>query len=217
LSRLKELYIFTLYFTRMQELYIINDFTYAIYHRDYQVREPVEVRIYPDSIVILNYGGPDRSIKTESFKTGMIKPRRYRNRRLGDFLKELELTEGRATGIPRIKKALKENGSPDPFFDFDEERTYFEVDFYIHPAFKDEIGVDSTLNNPDLNGGLNDGQQNVLRLIQKNEGIKVKEISIRLNSPIDTVDKQIKVLIKKNLIERQGSKKTGGYYKKTEN
>jgi len=111
----------------------------AIYHRDYQVREPVEVRIYPDSIVILNYGGPDRSIKTETFKKGTIKPRRYRNRRLGDFLKELELTEGRATGIPRIRKALKDNGSPEPYFDFDEDRTYFEVDFYIHPAFKAEI------------------------------------------------------------------------------
>lgn len=60
-----------------------------LYHRDYQVREPVEIRIYPDSITILNYGGPDRSIKMESFEEGIIKPRRYRNRRLGDFLKEL--------------------------------------------------------------------------------------------------------------------------------
>lgn len=91
--------------------------------------------------MILNYGGPDRSIKTEAFQLGTIKPRRYRNRRLGDFLKELELTEGRATGIPRIRKALKENGSPEPFFDFDEDRTYFEVDFYIHPAFKDDRSI----------------------------------------------------------------------------
>ena len=193
----------------------------AVYHRDYQVREPVEVRIFPDCIAILNYGGPDRSIKSELFKTGTIKPRRYRNRRLGDFLKELELTEGRATGIPRIRKALKVNGSPDPFFDFDDERTYFEVDFQIHPAFIDEINVvntDFTLNsnviNGGLNGGLNGGQQNVFRLIKENEGIKVKDISIQLNSPIDTVDKQIKVLINKNLIERRGSKKTGGYYMK---
>ena len=65
-----------------------------------------------------------------------------------------------------------------------------------------------------LNGGLNGGQQNVFRLIKENEGIKVKDISIQLNSPIDTVDKQIKVLINKNLIERRGSKKTGGYYMK---
>ncbi|NHB69854.1 RNA-binding domain-containing protein [Perlabentimonas gracilis] len=93
----------------------------AFYHRDYQVREPIEIRVYPDSIVILNYGGPDRSIKADAFKTGAIKPRRYRNRRLGDFLKELELTEGRATGIPRIRKALSDNSSPEPLFDFDED------------------------------------------------------------------------------------------------
>ena len=33
-----------------------------------------------------------------------------------------------------------------------------------------------------------------------------------INMPIDTVDKHIRVLIKKNLIERRGSRKTGGYY-----
>lgn len=27
-------------------------------------------------------------------------PRRYRNRRLGEFLKELDFTEGRSTGVP---------------------------------------------------------------------------------------------------------------------
>ncbi|WP_421811312.1 ATP-binding protein [Flagellimonas sp.] len=82
----------------------------ALYHRDYQVREPVEIRIYPESITILNFGGPDRSIKMRTFNKDVIKPRRYRNRRLGDFLKELDLTEGRATGIPIIRKTLRENG-----------------------------------------------------------------------------------------------------------
>ena len=66
--------------------------------------------------------------------------------------------------------------------------------------------------NGGLNDGLNDGQQKVIQLIQENEGIKVKDISLQLNMPIDTIDKHIRVLIKKNLIERRGSKKTGGYY-----
>ena len=107
----------------------------ALYHWDYQVREPVEIRIYPDSIIILNYGGPDRSIKMKAFEEGVIKPRRYRNRRLGDFLKELDLTEGRATGIPTIRKALLKNGSPLAFFDTDEDRSFFEVNITIHPVF----------------------------------------------------------------------------------
>jgi ATP-dependent DNA helicase RecG len=105
----------------------------ALYHRDYQVREPVEIRIYPNSIVILNYGGPDRSIKMTSFDSGNIRPRRYRNRRLGDFLKELKLTEGKATGIPAILKALKDNGSPAPHFDTDDDRSFFEIELFKHP------------------------------------------------------------------------------------
>ena len=37
--------------------------------------------------------------------------RRYRNRRIGDFLKELKLVEGRNTGIPTILHAMEANGS----------------------------------------------------------------------------------------------------------
>lgn len=108
----------------------------AFYHRDYQQREPIEIRIYPNSIIIINHGGPDRSIRMESFNMGTVRSRRYRNRRLGEFLKELELTEGRATGIPTILKNLKVNGSPAPRFYTDEERTFFEVELFIHPEFK---------------------------------------------------------------------------------
>jgi ATP-dependent DNA helicase RecG len=107
----------------------------AFYHRDYQQREPIEIRIYPHSIVFLNHGGPDRSISLEAFAQGQVRSRRYRNRRLGEFLKELELTEGRATGIPTILKELRENGSPEPKFLTDNDYTYFEVELFIHPVF----------------------------------------------------------------------------------
>ncbi|MPM74915.1 hypothetical protein SDC9_121904 [bioreactor metagenome] len=107
----------------------------AFYHRDYQQREPIEIRIYPNSIIFINQGGPDRSIQLQAFNTGLVRSRRYRNRRLGEFLKELELTEGRATGIPTIHKALKDNGSPEPRFNSDDNRTFFEVELFIHPTF----------------------------------------------------------------------------------
>lgn len=98
----------------------------ALYHRDYQEREPVEISIEPTHIDILSYAGPDRSITTEAIKAAQkLKARRYRNRRLGDFLKELDLTEGRATGIPSIQKALKENGSDKASIETDNDRTFF--------------------------------------------------------------------------------------------
>ena len=184
----------------------------AIYHRDYQEREPVEIRIYPDSICILNYGGPDRSIKAEAFNVGPIKPRRYRNRLLGDFLKELDLTEGKATGIPRMKKALKENGSQEPKFDFDEDRTFFEVDFFTHPLFIDQNNnADSgkNLNSSNLSETLNENAMHVLLIIKRDPNITASEISIELNISSRTVQKQIANLKKVGIIERIGSRKSG--------
>lgn len=122
----------------------------AFYHRDYQQREPIEIRIYTNSIVFINRGGPDRSIRLESFDNGQVRNRRYRNRRLGEFLKELQLTEGRATGIPTILKALKDNGSPAPSFKSDDERTYFEVEISIHPAFEQTKRNDVKMETNDL-------------------------------------------------------------------
>lgn len=64
--------------------------------------------------------------------------RRYRNRRIGEFFKELKMTEGRCTGIPKIIKALKDNGSPAPLFKTDDERSYFLTILKIHPDAKIE-------------------------------------------------------------------------------
>jgi ATP-dependent DNA helicase RecG len=44
----------------------------AMYHRSYELREPVEVRVNPDGIVILSYPGPDPSIKIESWPVGTV-------------------------------------------------------------------------------------------------------------------------------------------------
>ena len=105
----------------------------AVYHRSYELREPVEVRVNPDGIEIVSYPGPDASIRIEALNGDKIVARRYRNRRIGEFLKELDLTEGRCTGIPTIRAAMAENGSPPARFSTDEGRTYFLVELPVHP------------------------------------------------------------------------------------
>lgn len=74
----------------------------ALYHRSYEHREPIEVRVSPEELIVLSYPGPDRSVRLAQLRAGRAVPRRYRNRRIGEFLKELELTEGRSTGVPKI-------------------------------------------------------------------------------------------------------------------
>jgi ATP-dependent DNA helicase RecG len=94
----------------------------AVYHRSYEEREPIEVRVSPSEVAILSFPGPDRSISLEALRAGRAISRRYRNRRVGEFLKELRLTEGRATGIPKIIRAMRDNGSPSPLFETDDDR-----------------------------------------------------------------------------------------------
>ena len=97
----------------------------AVYHRAYDVREPIEVRIERDRIEIVSFPGPDRSVTQEGLRKYRVSNRRYRNRRIGDFLKELHLTEGRNTGFKKILDALEENGSPKPEFETDDDHSYF--------------------------------------------------------------------------------------------
>ena len=104
----------------------------AIYHRSYEQREPVEVRITPQELTILSFPGADRSIRMEDLQTGRAISRRYRNRRIGEFLKELDLAEGRSTGIPKILRAMRDNGSPTPIFESDEHRTWFLIRLPVH-------------------------------------------------------------------------------------
>lgn len=107
----------------------------AVYHMSYDQNQKVEVRIHPERIEILSWPGPMPPITQDTLKEESVTARRYRNRRLGDYLKELKLTEARATGIPTIRKALRENGSDDPKFETDAESTYFRTTLYLHEKF----------------------------------------------------------------------------------
>lgn len=107
----------------------------AVYHRAYDIREPIEVRVERDRIEIVSFPGPDRSVTQEGLKHYRVSNRRYRNRRIGDFLKELHLTEGRNTGFKKILDALEANGSPKPEFETDENHSYFISRLFIHEGF----------------------------------------------------------------------------------
>ena len=90
----------------------------------------------PDMIEIISYGGAERSIKLDDLRAGKrIHARRYRNPRLGEYLKELHLTESRGTGFPTIHEELRKNGSPDSIIEADDDHTYFIIRIPCHPEF----------------------------------------------------------------------------------
>ena len=128
----------------------------AVYHKAYDVREPIEVRIEDDKIEIVSYPGPVYSVTREQLKDYRVSNRRYRNRRIGEFLKELHLTEGRNTGFKKILDAIKRNGSPLPEFETDKEHSYFISRIFVHPDFISGMEDDKRVDDTEvINDGIN--------------------------------------------------------------
>lgn len=109
----------------------------AAYHRSYDnCPDPNKIYLYPDRIEIISYPGPVPGISIQHLLPNqIIPPVPARNRRIGEILKELRLAEMRGTGIPKIRRTMSQNGSPEPKFDFDEERTYFRAILPAHPKY----------------------------------------------------------------------------------
>ena len=165
----------------------------------------------PSSIEIISYSGIDPSLKQSDFEKGVVRTRRYRNRRIGSFLKELGLTEGKGTGIPIIYKALKDNGSPKPIFDTDyPNRSFFVVEFPVYPDFKD---VDKGGSIGGAIGGaikLTDRQKEIIEIIKSDNRISYRAIAKKLDINDSAVDKHIKSLKEKGILKRIGG--TRGYW-----
>lgn len=179
----------------------------ALYHRDYQEREPVEIRVEPEGISILSYAGPDRSISMETIqKARKLKARRYRNRRLGDFLKELDLSEGRATGIPTIQDELHKNGSQPARIETDDERSYFLLEIPCREGF-DLGNTFSDLKNK--SGRRRDITGLILKLISDNPDITIPMLIEQVGLSGTTIKKCLKQLKDENRIERIGPRNGG--------
>ena len=177
----------------------------AVYHKGYDVREPIEVRILNDRIEIVSHPGADRSITMEGLKTYRVFNRRYRNRRIGEFLKEMHLTEGRNTGFNKIVSAMKQNGSPLPLFETDPERLSFSTTLFIHPQFLHHSDGENDGDNIDKK----DRENKVLSLIKNDSSISGLKISQITGIPRVTVERIIKRLKDNHKISRIGPNNGG--------
>lgn len=172
-------------------------------------------------MTILNCPGPDRSIPKEDIEKGdMLKSRRYRNRRLGDFLKELDLTEGRSTGVPTIQTKLAENGSPRAIFETTDDRLTFLITIPIHEMCSEspettnessETHLESSERTTKSSERKRKSSERILDLIKNKPTISAAEIAMEIDMSSRGVEKQIKKLREAGVIRRNGAD-FGGYW-----
>ena len=129
-------------------------------------------------------------------------------------MKELDLTEGRGTGIPTVKKELMKNGSEDASYESDEERTYFYVSIPCHKDFVcKELIIDEEghIRERKLHiATAVEMRRKIFDLIAANTHITRRELSdaVRINQ--SAIQKHIEYLINNGYLERKG--RTRGSY-----
>ena len=181
----------------------------AVYHRSYEIREPIEIRITPEDLVVLSFPGPDRSIKMADLRTGKAVSRRYRNRRIGEFLKELDLTEGRSTGISKILKVMNQNGSPAPEFESDDDRSYFLIRLPVHAKVIPEENSPGNMTTEASEKASEKTSEKILSLMRKKPQITQLEIAETIDRSTRAIEMQVAKLKTEGLIERVGPDKGG--------
>jgi ATP-dependent DNA helicase RecG len=117
------------------EIAVRESIANAIYHSSYDSSniEPVKVYIYPERMTIASYPGPMPGLEMKHFLLEEpMPPVQARNRRIGEFLRALKLAETNMTGISKIYKAMRFNGSADPIFNFNPH--FFQITLPMHPS-----------------------------------------------------------------------------------
>ena len=191
----------------------------AVLHKNYREDVPVEIRIYLDQIQIINFPGPDRYIDMEKFAAGKIRARRYRNPKIGEFFKEIDLSEKKSTGITKILRELQRNGSPLPEFETDADRTYMITTIRQHEGFEVENKNFGQKNDRSLTEVLTEvlPQKNynkvlpIIEYLEKNGEITPQAAEMVIGKSKSTVYRYLSMLVKTGYVEVSGSTNNAVY------
>ena len=182
----------------------------AISHKDYMLSGHTDIAVFDDRIEIWSAGTLPEGIRINDLNKSHRSV--LRNSAIAEMLYFTGYIERWGSGIKAMNTLIREAGLPEPVYE--ETGTSFVVTFKKAET-KDRGGLNGGLSGG-LNGGLKEGLSEELDIlyqaIKENPGKKTKEFSELLSRPIDTLDKQIRKLVAQKLIERRGSRKTGGYW-----
>ena len=119
--------------------------------------------------------------------------------------------------------------SPEPRFETDENYSYFITTLPVHPAFllEDKMSegvnkgikvIDSQYDNVSklilkgVNEGVNENIYDIINILVNVAGLNAVEIASRTKRGLSTIERYLRLLRKKELVEFRGAPKTGGYY-----
>jgi len=170
----------------------------AMIHRDYQSFSQIQIRVYPDKLIIMNAGSLPPEVPVESLKTNHLS--RPRNKLLAETFYYAGFIEAWGRGTLKIVEKCVEQGLPEP--DFMEKNGVMTVVFY-----KDKWNEENL-----KKLGLNDRQIKAVMYVKENEKITNKEYQEINDCSRNTATNDLRDLIKKHVLKESGKKGAGSYY-----
>ena len=168
----------------------------AIVHSDYTYNTSPIIELYSDRIEITSGGGLPQELSQEEFLEGVTAPR---NKELIRVFKDVDLIENIGSGVLRILEAYDKS-----CFNFMEH--FLRVSFkYRENPFEYDQKTNQEIDQKDLNVI----QKKILILIQENSSITQNEMARILEVNREKIKYNIAILKDMNIIEREGSYKTG--------
>ena len=170
----------------------------ALIHRDYQSFSQIQIRVYPDKLIIMNAGSLPPEVPVESLKTNHLsKPR---NKLLAETFYYAGFIEAWGRGTLKIMEKCAEQGLPEP--DFKEENGVMTVFFY-----KDKWNEENL-----KNLGLNKRQIKAVLFVKERGKITNKNIQELFKVSRETATRDLIFLLEKDILLSSGSKGAGAYY-----
>ena len=167
----------------------------ALSHRDYYDRgNRINIELFDDRVEISNPGGLVSAIQESEFG----KKSYSRNPLIFGLFEKMRMVEHVGSGVTRMRELMEEVGLPQPVFQYS---GMFSVVFYRSVDFEDWIS--------NWSDDLSENRIAILKAIHENSSVSKKELGAIVGIGSTSVDKNIKFLKEKGLIERTGSDKGG--------
>ena len=173
----------------------------SVAHRDYSIKgTDIQIKMFDDRITVESPGILPGIVRLNNLRTVHFS----RNPNIARFLHEYDYVQEFGEGIDRMFNEMAAAGLPAP--------EYRDNAFMLNATIRN--GVINEVINGAINGAINVPvtEQAVLSAIRKNPGITKTELQKVTSLGKSTIDRAIKALKEKCLIERVGSNKTG-YWK----
>ncbi len=175
----------------------------ALVHNDWTITEP-QISMFQDRIEILSHGGLPSGMTKKQFFDGISKPRNVTLMRI--FL-NMGLTEHTGHGIPMIVEKYGMEA-------FEIESNYIRCIIHFNKEVLDQIGnqnaafVSESVSQYVV---LSKTEKKVIGLLIRKPSIKSAELAETIGVTKRTIERSLKNLQEKKMIERLGSKRDGNW------